>query len=56
LGYAQIEHDPWPLQRATVLELNQNLIEAVGLPAPQGAPLVHYSADIDVKIGYVRLC
>lgn len=56
LGYAQIEHDPWPLRRATLLELNQNLIEAAGLPTPQGAPLVHYSAELDVKIGHIRLC
>ena len=56
LGYAQIQHDPWPLARATLLELNQNLIEASGLPSPQGSPLVHYSADLDVKIGYLRLC
>jgi uncharacterized protein len=56
LGYAQIEHDPWPLRRATLLEINQNLIEAAGLPSPQGAPLVHYSAELDVKIGHSRLC
>ena len=56
LAYAQIEHAPWPLARATVLELNQNLIEAAGLPAPRGAPLAHYSEELDVKIGYVRLC
>lgn len=56
LGCAQIEHDPWPLAPATVLRLNQNLIEASGLPTPQGAPLAHYAAELDVKIGYIRLC
>ncbi len=52
LSYAQIEHEPWPLARATLVTLNQNLIEAAGLPAPAGQPLVHYAAEIDVKIGY----
>jgi uncharacterized protein len=56
LAYAQIEHDPWPLTSAAVIQLDQNLIEAAGLPAPQGAPLVHYSAELNVRIGYTRLC
>ena len=52
LGRAQIEHPPWPLARATVLDLRQTVIEAIGLPAPQGPPLAHYSSALDVKIGY----
>jgi uncharacterized protein YqjF (DUF2071 family) len=52
LSWAQIEHEPWPLAHATVVTLDQNLIEAAGLPAPEGAPLVHYAAEIDVKIGH----
>ena len=55
LGYAQIEHEPWPLARATVVTLNQNIIEAAGLPAPEGQPLVHYATEIDVKIGYAGI-
>ncbi len=56
LAYAQIEHNPWPLTHGVVIELSQNLIQAAGLPAPEGAPLVHYSAELDVKIGPLRLC
>ncbi|HEV8040084.1 MAG TPA: DUF2071 domain-containing protein [Bryobacteraceae bacterium] len=56
LAYAQIEHDPWPLTRATVIKLDQNLIEAAGLPTPQGAPLVDYAAELNVRIGYIGLC
>jgi hypothetical protein len=52
LGWAQIEHEPWPLARAALVTLRQNLIDAAGLPAPEGQPLVHYAAEIDVKIGY----
>lgn len=54
LGCAQIEHPPWPLARATLLDWNQNLIQAAGLPAPHGPPLIHYSAEVNVKIGYAR--
>ncbi len=32
-------------------ELRETLFEAAGLPPPQGAPLVHYSAELAVKIG-----
>lgn len=56
LAYAQIEHNPWPLTHGTVIELNQNLVQAAGLPDPKGAPLVHYSADLDVRIGSLRVC
>ncbi|HLW77089.1 MAG TPA: DUF2071 domain-containing protein [Bryobacteraceae bacterium] len=53
LAFAQVEHEPWPLARATLVSLNQNLIEAVSLPSPRGAPLVHYCEQLDVKIGYL---
>jgi hypothetical protein len=55
LGWAQIEHEAWPLARATVMTLDQNLIEAAGLPAPEGQPLAHYAEEIDVKIGYAGM-
>jgi uncharacterized protein len=56
LGRAQIEHPPWPLARATVLDLGQTLIDAAALPSPDGRPLAHYSEELDVKIGYPRVC
>jgi uncharacterized protein YqjF (DUF2071 family) len=49
--YAHAQHDPWPLQRATVTELDDSLVESAGLPTPQGNPLVHYSPGVDVRIG-----
>jgi hypothetical protein len=39
-----------------LIHLDQNLIEAAGLPSPEGAPIVHYSAELHVKIGYARVC
>jgi uncharacterized protein YqjF (DUF2071 family) len=50
LAYVQVEHQPWPLCRARVTKLDQDLIMADGLPAPEGAPLTHYSPGVDVKV------
>jgi uncharacterized protein YqjF (DUF2071 family) len=55
LGYAPIEHDPWPLARARLLELRDNLIASAGLKQPSDEPLMHYSADISVRIGAPRI-
>jgi uncharacterized protein YqjF (DUF2071 family) len=51
LRYAQIEHPPWPLARAGVIQLRQTLFEKAGLPSPVGAPLVHYATQVAVNIG-----
>ncbi len=51
LRYADAEHAPWPLRRAEVREVRDGLLEAADLPAPQGAPLVHFSEGVDVRIG-----
>ncbi len=49
---AQIEHPPWPLARASVLNLRETLFAASGLPAPQGEPVAHYSGELSVQIGF----
>jgi uncharacterized protein YqjF (DUF2071 family) len=51
LRYAQIEHPPWPLARATVIEVRQTLLQNAGLPPQIGMPLVHYAAELAVEIG-----
>jgi uncharacterized protein len=51
LRYADIQHPPWPLARATVLQLRQTLFQTQALRAPQGNPLVHYAHELTVKIG-----
>jgi uncharacterized protein YqjF (DUF2071 family) len=51
---AQVEHPPWPLQRAEVVGLKETLLRAAGLPEPHGAPLVHFSARVDVLVGALR--
>ncbi|KHD72783.1 hypothetical protein MB27_38210 [Actinoplanes utahensis] len=48
-------HPPWVLHRAHVLDLQQDLTAAAGLPAPHGAPLVHASPGVRTRIGLPRL-
>jgi hypothetical protein len=50
----QAHHDAWPLRRATVLELDDHLVHAAGLPAPAGAPRVSYSDGVTVRLGRRR--
>jgi uncharacterized protein YqjF (DUF2071 family) len=54
LRRAQAFHEPWPLHRGRVLELDDHLITAAGLPAPVDEPIVHYSPSVKVRIGWPR--
>ena len=47
----QVHHSPYPTHRATVHEVDDQLMAAAGLPAPQGLPpLVHFSPGVDVEV------
>ncbi|MGW4475393.1 YqjF family protein [Nonomuraea sp. NPDC004354] len=48
---AQVEHPPWPLRSAHLVRLEQDLVEAAGLPAPDHSPLVHASPGVPVRVG-----
>jgi hypothetical protein len=48
---ARAHHQPWPLFRAEAKVVDDHLLTAAGLPAPEGEPLVHYSPGVDVAIG-----
>ena len=52
---SQVEHPPWPLRRARVVGLRQDMTAAVGLPDPSSEPIVHFSAGVDTRIGPPRL-
>jgi uncharacterized protein YqjF (DUF2071 family) len=50
--YVPNEHPPWPLYRATLVHLEENLIRAAGLPPPDSAPVsVLYSPGVSVRFG-----
>ena len=51
LWKADVEHPPWPLQRARVLRCRDSLVEAAGLPAPSGEALAHFARRVDVLVG-----
>ncbi|MDM8083985.1 DUF2071 domain-containing protein [Cellulomonas cellasea] len=50
-----ISHEPWPLHEASLAGELVGPIAAVGLPAPDGAPLVHYSSGVESRIGLPSL-
>ncbi len=50
LRCALAEHEPWPLHRAAVSRLHDDLVTAVGLPRPIGEPIVHFSPGVDVAV------
>ena len=53
--YLPNEHPPWPLHRATLLHLEENLISAAGLPAPRSGPVsVLFSPGVPVHLGIPR--
>jgi uncharacterized protein len=51
---ADAEHPRWPLRRARLVELRQDLIQAADLPAPDHDPILHASAGVPVRIGRWR--
>ncbi len=52
LRRARAAHDPWPLQDAEVVELDDHLLTAAGLPPPSGAPIAHWSPGVEVRFGW----
>lgn len=52
LRYLPNQHPPWPLHRAALLRLEENLLAAAGLPPPAGGPVsVLYSPGVPVRAG-----
>jgi uncharacterized protein len=47
-----VEHEPWPLRRAALESVEQNLTDSVGLHEVSGPPLVHFSDGVQkVRLG-----
>jgi uncharacterized protein YqjF (DUF2071 family) len=49
VGVARVEHEPWPLTRARVLSLKEELTAAVGLPVASGPAIAHYSPGVEAR-------
>jgi uncharacterized protein YqjF (DUF2071 family) len=52
LHQARAFHDPWPLYHARLVDLDDSLVVAAGLPAPYGPPMMHYAPTVQVRIGW----
>ncbi len=47
----RVHHAPYPAHHAEVLSLEEDLLEAAGLPSPGRPPeLAHYSPGVDVRV------
>lgn len=51
---ARIFHQPWPLQKATMNSSRSTMIEALGVKAFEGEPVLNYAEEIDVDIWGIR--
>jgi uncharacterized protein len=47
-----VDHPPWPLHRVDNVEVTGTVVEAAGLPAPQGAPIARYSPGVAVRVAW----
>lgn len=54
LMYAPVDHEPWPLHRATLESIDQNIVGASGLSGPSGEAHVMFSPGVSVRIGRPR--
>jgi uncharacterized protein YqjF (DUF2071 family) len=54
LMYAPVDHEPWRLHTAHLQSIDQNVVQAAGLPAPTGEAHVMFSPGVSVRIGRPR--
>lgn len=53
LRYGQVEHPRWLLRQARVLYLEQSLLQAAGLPAPDTEPIVCFSEGVSTRLEWL---
>ncbi len=46
----RVRHEPYRLQTAEVLSLEENLVAAAGIARPDAPPLAHYARGVRVEI------
>jgi uncharacterized protein YqjF (DUF2071 family) len=50
----RVHHRSWPLRRAEVSSYDSTMLEALGLPTPEGEPLLHYADALKTDIWPLR--
>lgn len=54
LAFARVSHEPWPLHRATILGLHDELHAVAGYPGPGDTIHAMWSTGVDVRIAMPR--
>ncbi|MEM9033882.1 MAG: DUF2071 domain-containing protein [Actinomycetota bacterium] len=55
--HGAVDHPPWPLHRAELVELNDELVDAAGFRLERSIlhePLVHATPGVEVRIGWLQ--
>ena len=50
-----VEHEPWSLSTAEVVELDETLWTSLDLPPRLGPAVVHLSPGVDARLGWPQL-
>jgi uncharacterized protein YqjF (DUF2071 family) len=53
---ARVHHQPYPIQRAELHNLDESLVWAANVRRPQSAPLRHYASEVNVKVYALEKC
>ena len=56
LWRARVHHQPYPVQRGDVLELDDTLVWSAGIRRPETIALRHYAREVNVKIYAPEKC
>jgi len=56
LHRARVHHQPYPIQKAEVLELEETLVWAAGIRRPDSLPLCLYAREVNVMIDPPETC
>ncbi len=52
LLYGRVNHPRWPIHRVHDVEVNEDVIQAAGLPRPEGSPHAFFSPGVDVEVAW----
>lgn len=54
VGCSDVQHLPWPVQRAEAEIEQSTMLEALGIDTPRDKPLLHFSRELDVVAWSVK--
>ncbi len=53
---ARVHHQPYPIQKAEIRQLEETLIWAAGVRRPDNVPIRHYAREVNVKVYPLERC